>query len=185
MSQQQLTWPISPSGTPHKIFNLFTSPLVTYGWNATVAHCEVKLLKMNITLSEQSNKTQDSFSPFPAYLPYFLTESLWFIWATVAALSMQWAKGTLGNFMIHDEASGIIVNVCMCHCILIMVSVSWKHQHTFKENNLIFSLLSLFYALHRQILFLQNPKQPSIGVHLGLRKIKSKTANDRGSKANQ
>lgn len=74
------------------------------------------------------------FSVSPALPPYLLVEPLWFRRDVVAAaLSMRWAKGTLGTFMIHDEASGIILDVCMCHCILIMASVSWKHQRTFRK----------------------------------------------------
>lgn len=127
--------------------------------------------------SGQSNKTQGPFSLFsvPAALfPYILAEPLWFISDAVAALSMRWAKGTLGNFMIHDEASGIILDVCMCQCILIMASVSWKRQHTFKGDNLIFSPLSHLSSPRSLILCLPIPVRGAIAyiVHLGFRVIK-------------
>lgn len=137
----------------------------------------VELLKSNIILSGQSNKTQEPFSVFSvssALLPYILLKPQWFIRAVLAALSMQWAKGTLGNFMIHDEASRIILDVCMCHCILIMASVSWKSPYTFKRDNLIFSPLSLLSILCWLILSLRIPVKKAIAyiVHLGFRIIK-------------
>ena len=148
-------------------------------WTAPQQPLRIKLLKTNIILSGQSNKTQDPFAFFfvsPALLPYILTEPQWFIRAVVAALSKRWVKGTLGNFMIHDEASRIILDVCMCHCILIMASVSWKRQNTFKRDNLIFSLLSLPSSPCLLILFLRSPVKGAIAyiVHLGFMIIKSR-----------
>lgn len=107
---------------------------------------------------------------------------------TVAALSMRWAKGTLGNFMIHDEASGIILDVCMCHCILIMAPVSWKRRHTFKGDNLIFSSLRLLSTPCWANTCLWIPVKGGIAyiLHLGSGIIKQgETGNDRWSQANQ
>lgn len=121
-------------------------PPVACGRRATAACRGLKLLKTNTISAQQSNKTQEPSSLIslpPVLSPYIPTEPQWFIRDMVAALSMRWAKGTLGNFMIHDEASGIILDVCMCHCILIMAPVSWKRRHTFKGDNLIFSSLRL------------------------------------------
>lgn len=136
-------------------------------------------LKTNIILSGQSNKTQEPFPPLVCLscpLSIYPGRTLWFIRDVVAALSMRWAKGTLGNFMIHDEASRIILEVCMCHCILIMASVSWKRQNTFKGDNLIFSLLSLLSSPCLLILSLRIPVKGAIAyiVHFGFRMIKKR-----------
>lgn len=139
----------------------------------------------------QSNKTQERFSLLsipPALFPYIPTEPIWFIWVVVAVLSMRWAKGTLGNFMIHDEASWIILDVCMCHCILIMAPVSWKHRHTFRGDHLIFSslILPLLSTLANTLPL--NSSQRSHRLHCApwlYGNTKEETGNDRWSQADQ
>lgn len=64
--------------------------------------------------------------------------------------------------MIHDEACGIILDVCMCHCILIMAAVSWKLRRTFKGDHLIFSSLSLLSLPRWQMLRLRTPVKGAI-----------------------
>lgn len=151
---------------------------VTRGWSTTAACHRIKLLKTNMIFNWQSNKTQEPFSLFsipPALFPSIPTEPIWFIWVVVAVLSMWWAKGTLGNFMIHDEASWIILDVCMCHYILIMAPFSWKHRHTFRGDHLIFSLiLPLLSTLANTLPLNSSQRSHRLHWHLGFTVIQRK-----------
>lgn len=82
-------------------------------------HCQVAQYRCNFFLA---NIIKTYFT---------IMERLWFITGVQKVFSIRnEQKGTLGNFMIHDETSRMILNVCLCHCILIMASVQWRHQYT-------------------------------------------------------
>lgn len=149
--------------------NLFTGLPVTHGWRGiTVCH-GVKLLKTNIILPGQSNKTQEPFSLFfcpPSIYP-----------GRIAMIHKSCGGGSqyamserhLGEF--YDPWRSVQDHFRCMHVSLHINNglCLWKCQHTFKEDNLIFLLLSILSSPRLLILSLRIPVKGATAytVHLG------------------